>query len=283
MAFDLGDKPIKLPIEVRDDGGNLADPVDVILHTRSPVGVDAEQKLSEEESTVQKEKTGVYVAAFTATEAGVWEYWWTTEGGIVLETPRQVLRIRESSEEGMHIPSAREIRSWSQVPFDELGYGNPDGSDSDPLDIVIERSVAEFQNDLGIKLTDVEKGSDEELLIGEAIQMYTEWRVGSSQPELLESVYDFDVIQSFSASNYSETRRGYSLSSQIKHPWPRLNRLLSLISGDMAGDEVPTVSGIGSDGHGADWERQRYIMDACRRQMPGFVYSPPWDGGVSFP
>jgi hypothetical protein len=194
-------------------------------------------------------------------------------------------------------PTATQIREWSKVNFAELGFPAPTDPDPDPLAIEVERSIAEFQRDTSTLVSEVNvEGADEkwsekrkeeekglELLVGEAIQMYTEWRIGSSQPEVLESTYDFDVIQSFSAGSYSETRRGFMLSSEIKHPWPRLNRLLLLISGGLDGGEVPVVGGEGIGFEGVDWERQRYIIDACGRRgwlQPGFTYQPPWDGVI---
>lgn len=200
----------------------------------------------------------------------------------------------------MQAPTAKDIRVWSKVPFAEFGYpAPPSPEEDDPLEIYVQRSVAEFQRDTRINLAEVnvepvgaewtdKKKQEElgqELLIGEAVQMYTEWRVGSSQPEILESVYDFDIIQSFSAGNYSETRRGFAQSTFMRHPWPRLNRLLLLISGNLDGGEVPVVGAEGLNGVGVDWERQRYIMGlGIRRFGEGFIYRTPWDGGMpNFP
>lgn len=283
MSFDISDRA-KVTIETRDESDNLADPTKLVLSIKPP---GAALVTHEWPGDVTKEAVGKFWFLIDLDAAGVWRWRWDATGSVQLRMPDGQLTVRASNLEGsgMSAPSAQEIRAWSKVEFGELGYPDPEGGD-DTLDIQIERSVAEFQKDTGMKLANIELGSDDAILAGEAIQMYTEWRVGSSQPEILESAYDFDMIQSFSAGSYSETRRGIGAGgANVLHPWPRLNRLLLLLTGGFdGGNEVPVVGGEGLNGERVDWERQRYIIDACGRRgipiFPGFVYSTPWDTGV---
>lgn len=131
----------------------------------------------------------------------------------------------------MDIPTAEQIRSWSNVSFAEFGY--PEAVDPEPDRLVrkIAESAAELQTLLGFKgvvltYADVAVGSALELLTERAIQMLTEYNVASSQQSNVETASDFDMIQSTSVGPISETRRSLSAQANIIHPWPALNKLL---------------------------------------------------------
>ena len=129
------------------------------------------------------------------------------------------------------LPTIQDIRDRSNVEWAEYGYPEPAvEGDTDRLGYVLEESVAEFESLMGIDPAEIavaEPPDPRSPLIHKAIRMLVEFNAGASQGEMLASVVDFDVIQSFSAGGYSETKRDYRAVQGIIHPWPQLNRLLT--------------------------------------------------------
>lgn len=124
------------------------------------------------------------------------------------------------------LPTIQDIRERSNVEWAEYGYPAPaDFSDPDRLEFLLEESVAEYESLMGIDPAEVTDRRSP--LVHKAIRMLVEFNAGASQAEALASVVDFDVIQSFSAGGYSETKRDYRVVPGIIHPWPQLNRLLN--------------------------------------------------------
>lgn len=145
------------------------------------------------------------------------------------------------------IPTVDEIRAESNVEWAEYGYPLPVGADPDRLDTVLSEATIEFQAMTGIDPADepVMAADVRAPLIRKAIRMLVEFNAGASQMEVLESVTDFDIISSFGAAGYNETRRNVSANTQVVHPWPALNRLLKfIVYFDSAGQRAMDVPGV---------------------------------------
>ncbi len=157
------------------------------------------------------------------------------------------------------IPTALDVREWSLLEFDQYGWaGSPD-----PLQRLVDVQIVAVENAVKKKFD-----SDTEpavlSMMQEAVKLATEWAAVRAAPENIEAVADFDIIKSFRAGSYSEERRSMHDSAEY-HPWPALNDLLkAIVEGSADGfGNVPSVGGPCTD-----WERQRYIIDARRRDVP---------------
>lgn len=144
------------------------------------------------------------------------------------------------------VPSAAEIRAeWAQAPLAEWGYPAPTAGQFDGLDLLVAEATSEFQSLTTISPTD-QATTDAEWapLVRRAIRMLTVYNAGGMQPEVLDSIVDFDVISNLSISSYSETRRNIGSGRGVLHPWPALNKLLETILAASTG----TMYGFGSPG-----------------------------------
>jgi len=190
--------------------------------------------------------------------------------------------------------TAADIRSWSKVDFDDL-IGPVPQTGPDPLQEEVDRQAALVQLEVGW-FYDTQYLPPSPLftsnpglwvipvfyepLMRKAIQMATEWEAFRSDPDYIEGLIDFDVVQSFTTRGYSEVRttagRGavalQAAAKNLLHPWPALNKLMNDMqnpakSGGGSGD-VPTVGAPGLVGSPqVRWDTGRYIIDAGR---PGF-------------
>lgn len=121
----------------------------------------------------------------------------------------------------MVAPTAAEIRSWSKLGFGELGY-----ADDVSLGRLVARATAAFVRITGQTLETVQPADVP--LVEQAIQGLTEQLAFQTQQDNLETLSDFDLIQSFSAGPYSETRRSpeAAMKARMLNAWPWLNELL---------------------------------------------------------
>jgi hypothetical protein len=131
--------------------------------------------------------------------------------------------------------TATEMREWSLLPFDQLGI-----TDDVLLQQKIDRAAGYVFSITGLSYSTVETaplamGSDDpEMvtdLVQQAIQMRTEQVVIQSQRDYIESAGENDVIQSFSAGLYSESRRDPTRRGEQKsiNTWPALDALLWML------------------------------------------------------
>lgn len=121
----------------------------------------------------------------------------------------------------MVAPTAAEVRGWSKLDFDALGY------DDTQLQVLVDRSVANFANTTG-RPVDSNIPTEIVPLVQQAIQGLTEQAAYRAQEDNLETLSDFDLISTFSAGPYSETRRSPDemMKARMINAWPWLNRLL---------------------------------------------------------
>ena len=121
----------------------------------------------------------------------------------------------------MVAPTASEVRGWSKLDFDALGY-----EDNSALQVLVDRAVANFYNTTGQVLANVPAAL--EPLVQQAVQGLTEQAGYRAQEDNLETLSDFDLISTFSAGGYSETRRSPDemMKARMINAWPWLFRLL---------------------------------------------------------
>jgi|SRR3954452_3522655 hypothetical protein len=121
--------------------------------------------------------------------------------------------------------TASRIRTISQAAFAEQGYPV---ATPDPLD----RLVIPAANALVIHLTGWETfnavPADKEPLVELAVRLAVEMQAAQSTPDYLETLADFDLISSFSAGSYSETRRSAedAIKAKALTAWPALDHAL---------------------------------------------------------
>lgn len=124
---------------------------------------------------------------------------------------------------------AEVIRSWSKVPFEALDYGAPaDGSgDVDPLALEVVRAAGYVARVTGRVLDALPDDAFVDA-IAEAIQMRTEQQVFTRQEDSVESGAENDLVSSFAAGRYNESRRSLDelRRARMVNAWPALHRLL---------------------------------------------------------
>lgn len=125
----------------------------------------------------------------------------------------------------MTAPTAAEIRAWSKINFDPLGY------ESDPeLQVLVTRAAALVSRITG--QTWESMPTDLEPLAAQAVQLLTEQIALQSTEDIAETAADFHLISSFSAGSYSETRRSlseFAAKTKMLNPNPIINDLLFLL------------------------------------------------------
>lgn len=107
--------------------------------------------------------------------------------------------------------------------FDALGY--PEG-DPDPLQARVDESVAMLRRFTGWALADVVV--EDEPLFKRAITLLTYLSAAETTVDRLDTLADFDLLKSFGAGSYNETRRDPDemFKARMLVPWAALNTLL---------------------------------------------------------
>jgi hypothetical protein len=181
------------------------------------------------------------------------------------------------------------IRETSNIDFAELGYPAPDPGGKDRLRWPLEEALVEFRGLTGIDVTSMTLDADDPTydkrvpLLRRAIRMLVEYAATSSQMEQTETASDYDMLSSFSASGYSESRRGIARPNpQVLHPWPALNRLLNqILYFDDQGNVRDTGPGVVASGDPRPYEdtmRQRAVAHGLHFGI-GPVVGPVWPRG----
>lgn len=190
--------------------------------------------------------------------------------------------------------TAADVRRWSKVPLDQLVGPAPGGEESesgesDPLAEEVERAAAMLMLQVGwfynpdwlppeqIFLRNPQLWivpRIREPLMRQCIQMAVEWESYRHQPDAIEGIIDYDVVESFTTKGYSEVRRGsgrgavsvISINRTSLHPWPALDKLMfDLQNPIMSQGDVPQVRAPGMQGSLAiRWDQGRYVIDAGR-------------------
>jgi hypothetical protein len=126
----------------------------------------------------------------------------------------------------MDTPTAADVRAWSRVDFSDLGY--PAGQTPDPLQVLVDRAVAYCQSVTGVMFdASFPDSTTTTPMAQSAVQYATEMLAYEAQEDYLETAAD-DVVQSFTAGNYSEVRVDPMKRAQMRmlNANPALNRAL---------------------------------------------------------
>lgn len=135
--------------------------------------------------------------------------------------------------------TADRIRQISKAPFAEWGYAAPTGGGEDPLDLLLLPAAEQFVLHITGWDSYAAVPAEKEALVELAIRLAVEMIAAQSRPEYLETLEDFDLISSFSAGSYSETRRSVdeALKAKMLAAWPPLNAALLGAMTDEARDD----------------------------------------------
>lgn len=152
--------------------------------------------------------------------------------------------------------TAARVRVISQAPFAEQGY--PEG-DPDPLDTL----VIPAANAMVMGITGWETYSavpdDKAPLVELAVRLAVEMVAVQSTPDYLETLSDWDLLTSFSAGSYSESRRSVAdaLKSKALTAWPALDRaLVAAMTDDRRDDYLAWLTDLVAPGFATtemDW------------------------------
>jgi hypothetical protein len=125
----------------------------------------------------------------------------------------------------------------SKVNFDALGY-----ADDTDLQVVVDQANGYLGWITG--QTWAVLPTEMEAIAGQAARMRTEQVAFQSQEDYVETATD-DVVQSFSAGSYSETRRDWNQDRKVLNSWPALNDLLwMMMSDDKRDDWLMLLTGV---------------------------------------
>lgn len=119
----------------------------------------------------------------------------------------------------MVAPTAEQVQGWTKV----TDFANAADADAERY---VARANAAFRRITGLRFEDVD--SDDVPLVEQAVQGLSESIFYDNTEDRLETLSDFDLIKSFGAGPYNETRRGpeEAMKARLLHPWPWLSSLL---------------------------------------------------------
>jgi hypothetical protein len=187
--------------------------------------------------------------------------------------------------------TAPDIRAISKVNFGRRGYA--EGEDPDPLDSPLAAAAAYVMSVTGfISGVGSNVPSSIEPLVRDAIVMRVEQLVVQRTDANAATAGDFDMIASFTAGDYSETRRDAARAGAAApamgsiNSWPALNDLLWLLLGTgetlgidaviarwnywrslFGGTSAPAWNAIE-----VDWNRAWYTDGGYHNTLPGDVF-----------
>lgn len=121
----------------------------------------------------------------------------------------------------MDRPDATAIIGWSKLDFGVLNY------DETTLQVVVDRAIALVETITG-RVLDATMPSGLDTIAQAVVQRMTEVYALQNQPEVLETLGDFELLSSFSAGSYSESRRSLTelRDARMIVPDPTLNSML---------------------------------------------------------
>ena len=129
----------------------------------------------------------------------------------------------------MEAPTVKQVRTWSKIDFDQLGFAEASSEEEeDGLQFIVDRAVDYVLNVTGHTLEDVP--AELVTTAQEAVQRRSEQLAYKEQEDEAETASDIDMIQNFSAGSYSENRKNMERATKfvpnVVNAWPHLNDLL---------------------------------------------------------
>jgi hypothetical protein len=139
-------------------------------------------------------------------------------------------------------PTVAEIRERSRLDWDADGYG-----EDAALQTIVDQAVNWLAYMTARRYPDAQTDAYPEVksTMDVVVMMRAEQMALMLRADQLETVADFDLIGSFSAGLYSETRRNLDMAkgtARPLNPWPALNDLLWLLLGLFPGEVNDAVS-----------------------------------------
>ena len=186
----------------------------------------------------------------------------------------------------MAVPTAADIRDWSKVDFDSLGF-----EDDPALQRLIDRALGLFTRwtgqswSTGGVYSNLAPAQGTEALAAGVLQTLTEFLAFRSQEDIAETLSDFDLISSFSAGSYSETRRGGKDAADASRALLG-NLLWPLMTDDKQDEWLALTQGVNAPAFGVtevDWSGQGLLdprqAGLLRGGLPDDPYPPITDFG----
>jgi hypothetical protein len=169
----------------------------------------------------------------------------------------------------VNAPTATDVQGWTQL----------DALKSAPADR-LERFVA-IANATLLRITGLTWESvppEQEPLVQQAVQGIAEMTTFQQAPETLETLSDFDLIASFNAGPYSETRRspGEAMKARLLVAWPWLSSLLwTLLTPDQYDYWRAFFSNVPApafDVQEVDWSAGQDLLGGSYQADPGYFF-----------
>lgn len=164
----------------------------------------------------------------------------------------------------MLAPTAADVRARLPATVDlaAVGYPAPTVAGAvDPLEYVVARARRVFERITGLTIATIEAADAD--LANPAIDGLTMLAANEGSEDRLETVADFDLIQSFAAGSYNEQRRDPGDPGRRITAWPWLNDILWLLM---------------TDEKRAEWET---ALNPDKPNAPAFSVSEvDWYGGM---
>jgi hypothetical protein len=134
-------------------------------------------------------------------------------------------------------PTRDSIRAWTALDLAGLGYGTDAPGDA-KLQVQLDRAVMYLGWVTSRQYADGQTDTFPlvKTAMDQAVQMRAEQVILGLAADQLETVGDVDLIATFSAGPYSETRKDTEARKQSLNPWPMLDDLLWLLLGLFPGE-----------------------------------------------
>lgn len=138
----------------------------------------------------------------------------------------------------MEAPTVEQITGWTKLDLDDLELSTED------IALGVERAKSDVLRWTGHTWNSIP--AELEVTAAEAVQRAFELKILQTHPDVLETLGDFDLIKSFNATGYSETRRGIdeTLKAKMIVPWPMLHNMLWDLATDDKKDEWNEAWGV---------------------------------------
>lgn len=145
----------------------------------------------------------------------------------------------------MALPTPEDLTEASLVDFDALGF------DSEPklqrlLNVglsLVKRYTDQTWAEGGVFAPVAPLGEGDEPLVMEAVLSLVEWLAFRKQEDVIETLGDFDLISSFSAGSYSESRRSGKDSQEANRAMLR-GLLWPIMSPDKQDEWIQLETGV---------------------------------------
>lgn len=212
--------------------------------------------------------SGVYAVTHTITGDPGYYTISVTDGDTILTDAVVVVGGNINLPDGSVIvaPSAENLRDWTLVNLENYGFPDDDAGNG-KLQRLINQTCAWLERVSGWSL-----GTLPASYVAQAetlIEQIVIWNVFRKQPDAIESRNDYDLVQSFTAGDYSETHRGLHAGDGRIHADPDINNLLGLfLNPAKRGTLAPGVARPVEP----DWNIGKDVMSVRSPASAGFGY-----------